>query len=56
MQNFRAASVRLNPDTWAEVERRPKRERRPIGNLLRIIVTDAVNPPQATADQDRGAA
>jgi hypothetical protein len=45
MQNFRAASVRLDPETFAEVERRAKKERRAVGNLLRIIVTDAINPP-----------
>jgi hypothetical protein len=57
MQNFRTASVRLDPETWAQVERRARKERRPVGNLLRIIVTDAINPPPAAAvDQDRGAA
>jgi hypothetical protein len=54
MQNFRAASVRLDLETFAEVERRAKKERRPIGNLLR---TDAINPPPAAAvGEDRGAA
>jgi hypothetical protein len=45
MQNFRTASVRLDAETWAEVERRARKERRPVGNLLRIIVTDAIAPP-----------
>jgi hypothetical protein len=56
MQNFRAASVRLDLETFAEVERRAKKERRPIGNLLRIIVTDAINPPPAADGQDGRAA
>jgi hypothetical protein len=53
MQNFRTASVRLDPETWAEVERRAQKERRPIGNLLRIIVTDAMNPAVAGDDAAR---
>jgi hypothetical protein len=47
MQNFRTASVRLDAETWTEVERRARKERRPVGNLLRIIVTDAIAPPPA---------
>jgi predicted DNA-binding ribbon-helix-helix protein len=49
-------SIRLEPEIWAEVERRAKRERRPVSNLLRIIVTDAINPPSAAGGQDRDAA
>jgi predicted DNA-binding ribbon-helix-helix protein len=45
-------SIRLEPEIWAEVERRAKRERRPVSNLLRIIVTDAINPPPAAGGQD----
>jgi hypothetical protein len=58
MQNFHTASVRLDPETWAEVERRARKERRAVGNLLRIIVTDAINPPSpaAAVGQDRDAA
>jgi hypothetical protein len=40
MQNFRAATVRLEPEIWAEAQR----ERRPVSNYLRVIIEDAINP------------
>jgi ribbon-helix-helix CopG family protein len=49
-------SIRLDAEIWAEVERRAKRERRPVSNLLRIIVTDAINPPPAPGDREGAAA
>jgi hypothetical protein len=50
------ATIRLEPEVWAVVEQRARRERRPIGTMLRIIVSDAVTPPPAAAvGQDRGA-
>jgi hypothetical protein len=41
------ATIRLEPEIWDAVEQRAKRERRPIGAMLRIIVSDAINPRAA---------
>jgi hypothetical protein len=38
------ATIRLEPEIWAVVEQRARQERRPIGTMLRIIVSDAVRP------------
>jgi hypothetical protein len=50
------ATIRLEPEVWAVVEQRARRERRPIGTMLRIIVTDAISPSPAAGDQDGRAA
>jgi hypothetical protein len=50
------ATIRLEPEIWAAVEQRARRERRPIGTMLRIIVSDAISPPSAAGDQDGRAA
>ena len=38
-----AASIHLDPDLWDRVERLAQQERRPISQLLRNIVADAVS-------------
>jgi predicted transcriptional regulator len=39
----RAASIHLDPDVWDRVEQLAQQERRPISQLLRNIVADAVD-------------
>jgi hypothetical protein len=57
MRKLRSACVHLDEQVFEEVERRAQVERRPISNLLRCIITDAVVPPgSAAVGQDRGAA
>jgi predicted transcriptional regulator len=42
----RAASIHLDPDVWDRVTELAQRERRPISQLLRNIVADAVDGRQ----------
>jgi hypothetical protein len=56
MRKLRSACVHLNERTFEEVERRAQVERRPVSNLLRIIIEDAVCPPPAAGGQDGRAA
>jgi hypothetical protein len=51
---FAVATIRLEPEIWAEVEPRARRERRPIGTMLRIIVSDAI-APALPGDRNAGA-
>lgn len=44
-----AATVRLDTPTWKHVEKLAKADRRPVSQLLRIIIADAV-----AAQQNRG--
>jgi predicted transcriptional regulator len=46
---LRAATVRLDPPTWKHVEKLAKADRRPVSQLLRNIIADAV-----AARQSRG--
>jgi hypothetical protein len=57
MRKLRSACVHLEEQVFEELERRAKLERRPVSNLLRCIVSDAINPPPpaAAVGQDRGA-
>jgi hypothetical protein len=45
------ATIRLDPEVWAVVEQRARRERRPIGTMLRMIVSDAVAPSPAAPQE-----
>jgi hypothetical protein len=55
MRKLRSACVHLDEQTFEEVERRAQVERRPVSNLLRCLIEDAISNP-AGAGQDRGAA
>jgi hypothetical protein len=56
MRKLRSACVHLNERTFEEVERRAQVERRPVSNLLRIIIEDAISPPPAPGDREEAAA
>jgi hypothetical protein len=56
MRKLRSACVHLEERTFEEVERRAQVERRPVSNLLRIIIEDAIGPPPAVGDRDGAAA
>jgi hypothetical protein len=56
MRKLRSACVHLEERTFEEVERRAQVERRPVSNLLRIIIEDAMGPPPAPGGQDGRAA
>ena len=55
MRKLRSACVHLDERVFEEVERRAQVERRPVSNLLRCIVEDAINPAGAEPAQERGA-
>jgi hypothetical protein len=56
MRKLRSACVHLDEEVFEEVERRAQIERRPISNLLRCIITDAVVPPAGVAGHNNEAA
>jgi hypothetical protein len=53
MRKLRSACVHLEEQVFEEIERRAKQERRPVSNLLRCIVEDAINPAGAGDDAAR---
>jgi predicted transcriptional regulator len=46
----RAASIHLDPDVWDRVEQLAQQERRPVSQLLRNIVADAVEARGQSAE------
>jgi hypothetical protein len=56
MRKLRSACVHLDEEVFEQVERRAQIERRPISNLLRCIITDAVVPSGSAAGGQDGAA
>jgi hypothetical protein len=56
MRKLRSACVHLDERTFEEVERRAQVERRPVSNLLRCLIEDAIVLPPAAGDQDGRAA
>jgi predicted transcriptional regulator len=55
-QKKRAASIHLDPDVWDRVTQMAQAERRPISQLLRNIVQDAVAVQPRCASGERVAA
>ena len=39
---LRSVTIRVEPELWDRLERLAREDRRPIGQLLRILVADAV--------------
>jgi predicted transcriptional regulator len=52
----RAASIHLDPEVWDRVIQLAERERRPVSQLLRNIVADAVAAQTLRASSERVAA
>lgn len=52
----RAATVHFDPDLWDRVEQLAQQERRPVSQLLRNIVADAVAKSSGNMSGDRVAA
>jgi hypothetical protein len=42
MRKMRSATIHLDERTFEEIERRAQVERRPVSNLLRCLVEDAI--------------
>jgi hypothetical protein len=55
MRKLRSACVHLDEETFERVERRAEVERRPVSNLLRCLIEDAIAPAPADS-RDRGEA
>jgi hypothetical protein len=54
MRKLRSACVHLDEETFEQVERRAQVERRPVSNLLRCLIEDAIgNPAGAGAETAR---
>jgi predicted transcriptional regulator len=49
-----AATVRLDAPTWKHVEKLAKADRRPVAQLLRNIIADAVAAQQSRQSADAG--
>jgi macrodomain Ter protein organizer (MatP/YcbG family) len=52
----RAASIHLDPEVWDRVTQMAQQERRPISQLLRNLVADAVDGRCDRSPSDRAAA
>jgi hypothetical protein len=56
MRKLRSACVHLEEQVFEEIERRAKQERRPVSNLLRCIVEDAIGSTAGAGHETAGAA
>jgi hypothetical protein len=39
---LRAATIRVEPELWTEIERLAEADRRPVANYLKLVIADAI--------------
>jgi predicted transcriptional regulator len=47
---LRAATIRVEPELWVQIERLAQADRRPVANYLALVIADAIAAQSAGTD------
>jgi predicted transcriptional regulator len=49
-KKLRAATIRVEPELWVQIERLAQKDRRPVASYLALVIADAIAAQSAGTD------